>query len=89
MVYGKRTLCKSLSGKDRQTNIIIRTAINKFGSHLLGSFQTIGLQVFCKHTSRYVDSQHNINTFYFSILPVIRRLRACQYQHYHNKRYDS
>ena len=50
MIYRKRTLGKCLSSKDSQTDVIIWTPIYKFSSYLFSSLQTVGFQIFSKHT---------------------------------------
>ena len=45
VVGRQRTLCKTLSGKDNQTDLIIRTGDYEVRSHFLGGLQTVRAQV--------------------------------------------
>ena len=76
MVHSQRALSECFSGKQSDTNIIIRASVNKFGCYIFSSFQSVWLQVFRQHTGRHVDSQHNINSLYFAVLPLISALRT-------------
>ena len=78
MIYFQRALRKTLSGKQRDTDIIIRSSIDKLRRHILCRFQPVRLQIFGQHTGRNVYGKHYINTFYFAILPTIGCLRPGQ-----------
>ena len=89
MVNSQRTLRKSLPRKYRKTDIVIRSSVDKFGSHLFCGLKSVRFQILSQHTCRNIHSQHNVNTFNFSVLPIIGSLRSCKHQHYHYERTQS
>jgi len=84
MVYCQRTLGETFTGKDGQTDIVVRPTVDELRCHLLGSLQSIRFQIFGQHTGGNVYRQHDVDTFYFGILPVVGGLRTRQNENYHD-----
>src|SRR5437764_11847162 len=71
-------LSKTFSGENHQSNLVDGTIAYKFGSHLFGSFQTVGLKIVREHASTHVHAQHNINSFSLRFVLNIFYLRSCK-----------
>ena len=71
MIDGEGRLCEALAGKDGETNIIVGATVDELGGHLLGRFDTVGLEVLGKHTGGHVDGKHDVNTLDLTTLPMV------------------
>ena len=61
MVLCQRTSCEALTSEDDEADIVIRAIGDEAHSDLLGSLDTVGLEVHRQHTRRDVHRQHNID----------------------------
>ena len=78
MVNGHWALGKCLTGKQRQTDVVIGPPGNELNGNLLGCLDSVRLEVLSQHTGTYVHTQHNVNTVRLLGAPVIGSLRSCQ-----------
>ena len=49
MVGGHGTLGESFTGKERESDVIVRATVDKLDGHLLGGLDAVGLQVLGQH----------------------------------------
>ena len=78
MVGGHRALRECLSGKDRQTDIVIGASGDKLRCHILGCLYAVWFQILSEHGCRHIHGEHDINAFHRLAAPRVMGLRARQ-----------
>ena len=81
MIGGHGALREGFSGKDGQTDIVVRTSADEFSCHILGGLHTVGLQVLGKHRCGDVDGQHDVDALNVLLIPGVVGLRTGKHQH--------
>ena len=61
MVLRQRTSREALSSEDDEADIVIRAIGDEAHSDLLGSLDTVGLEVHRKHTRRDIHGEHDVD----------------------------
>ena len=76
MIGCHRALGEGFTGKDSQTDVVVRSSRDEFCSHILSRFHTVRSQIFGKHRGGNVHCQHNVNAFHRLVVPSRMRLRT-------------
>src|SRR5690606_14090867 len=76
VIGGERTLGKSFTFVDHQSDPVGRALVNEIDGHTTGSFEPVWLKILCEHTGRNIERNYNVNSFAGFIFPFRLTLRT-------------
>ena len=78
VVDGEGNLGEGFACKDDKTHAVAFASVDEVGCHFLGSFETVGFEVFGQHAAADIHGQDDVDAFHLHLLTAKHALGACQ-----------